>query len=403
MGAAHCFGRLTSCFDVKIDSQTDYCLGHHWNQTTIIMEVSRVAFTEGQNRAIRWQEDDANFSQGLRKTFLHLQLKGQIINHQYQHWAFPRRLILVIKDKYCYKIDGKQTCCSTKAISSSWDTHSHNIRSYLLIQWCSEHSPYTPGFAQKLNFLFINMSKPPTGNYHRHVTAVTRASSLWPFNTLRPRRNRRHFADDIFKCIFLNENVLNSIKISLKFISRGPINNIPSLVQIMAWRRPGDKPLSETMMVSLLMHICVTRPQWVNNGALWGFNIFMFIINEYSVKIVLKVALSLSGLELFRHPLWLGYLCYVVSIALDVCVCVPTGINVPYLLGCTLEMGSWPGGPRCGQSAPCLVSGLCMTTMVWWNQMTWVSWTESWGKGGRVCNVYHMPGAPFTNMEWLWS
>ena len=43
------------------------------------------------------------------------------------------------------------------------------------------------------------------------------------------------------------------------------IYNIPALVQIMAWRRPGDKPLSEPMMVSLLMHICVTRPQWVNH------------------------------------------------------------------------------------------------------------------------------------------
>ena len=43
----------------------------------------------------------------------------------------------------------------------------------------------------------------------------------------------------------------------------GPINNIPALVQIMAWRRPGDKPLSEPMMVRLLTHICVTWPQWV--------------------------------------------------------------------------------------------------------------------------------------------
>ena len=42
------------------------------------------------------------------------------------------------------------------------------------------------------------------------------------------------------------------------------INNIPSLVQIMAWRRPGDKPLSEPKMVNLLMQICVTWPQWVN-------------------------------------------------------------------------------------------------------------------------------------------
>ena len=79
-------------------------------------------------------------------------------------------------------------------------------------------------------------------------------------NTLRPRRNRCHFADDIFKCIFLNENVLNSIRISLKFIPKGPINNIPALVQIMAWHRPGDKPLSEPMMIISLTHICVTRP-----------------------------------------------------------------------------------------------------------------------------------------------
>ena len=83
------------------------------------------------------------------------------------------------------------------------------------------------------------------------------------FNTLRPRQNGRHFADDIFKCIFLNENISIAIDISLKFVPEGRINNIPALVQIMAWRRLGDKPLSEPMMVSLLTHKCVTRPQWV--------------------------------------------------------------------------------------------------------------------------------------------
>ena len=84
-------------------------------------------------------------------------------------------------------------------------------------------------------------------------------------NTLRPRQNGRHFADDTFKRIFMNENVGISILISLKFefVPKCLINNIPALVQIMAWRRPGDKPLSEPMMVNLLMYICVTRPQWV--------------------------------------------------------------------------------------------------------------------------------------------
>ena len=77
-------------------------------------------------------------------------------------------------------------------------------------------------------------------------------------------KNGRHFPDDIFKCIFFNENVWIFIKISLKFVPRGQINNIPEVVRIMAWRRPGDKPLSEPMMVNVLTHICVTRPQWVN-------------------------------------------------------------------------------------------------------------------------------------------
>ena len=83
------------------------------------------------------------------------------------------------------------------------------------------------------------------------------------FNTLRPRQNGRHFADDTFNRIFVNENVRISIEFSLKFVPKGPINNIPALFQIMAWRWPGDKPLSEPMMVTLLTHICVTRPQWV--------------------------------------------------------------------------------------------------------------------------------------------
>ena len=84
-------------------------------------------------------------------------------------------------------------------------------------------------------------------------------------NTLTPRQNGRHFTDDIIKCIFLNESVWISIKISLKCVPRGPIDNIPALVQIMAWRRLGDKSLSEPMMVRLPTHICVTRPQWVNH------------------------------------------------------------------------------------------------------------------------------------------
>ena len=103
-----------------------------------------------------------------------------------------------------------------------------------------------------------------TVSMHVFVLGAGLFSWVCLFNTLRPRQHGRHFADNTFKCIFLNENVIISIKISLKFVPKGPINNIPALVQIMAWRWPDDKPLSEAMMVSLLMHICVTWPQWVN-------------------------------------------------------------------------------------------------------------------------------------------
>ena len=99
----------------------------------------------------------------------------------------------------------------------------------------------------------------------RWCLCLSRLISHWTnefLNTLRARLNGRHFPDDIFEWIFLNENVWISINISLKFVPRGPINNIPTLVQVMAWRRPGDKPLSGPMMVSLPTHICVTRPHF---------------------------------------------------------------------------------------------------------------------------------------------
>ena len=117
-------------------------------------------------------------------------------------------------------------------------------------------------------------------------------------NTLRLRQSGRHFADAIFKCIFLNENVWISIGISLKFVPRGPINNIPALVQIMAWRRSVDKPLSEPMMSILLTHICVIRPLWVNssppsqNGYHFANDIFRCIFVNEKFCILIKISLK---------------------------------------------------------------------------------------------------------------
>ena len=85
------------------------------------------------------------------------------------------------------------------------------------------------------------------------------------------------------------------IEFSLKFVPKGSINNIPALVQVMAWHRPGDKPLSEPMMVSLLMHICVTWPQCVNClyvsisrsrmiFGLWSKRLNINLFNSYSTQ-----------------------------------------------------------------------------------------------------------------------
>ena len=72
---------------------------------------------------------------------------------------------------------------------------------------------------------------------------------------------RRHFQKHVIEWKYRNF----AFKFSVKFVPKVSNDNIPSLFQIMDWRRPGDKPLSETMMANLLTHIGVARPQWVNH------------------------------------------------------------------------------------------------------------------------------------------
>ena len=77
---------------------------------------------------------------------------------------------------------------------------------------------------------------------------VAQNCNVLKVNTLgRPRQNGCHFAYSIFKCIFLKENVWNLIRISLNFVPKGPINNVPAMGQTMAWHQIGVKPLSELM------------------------------------------------------------------------------------------------------------------------------------------------------------
>ena len=63
-----------------------------------------------------------------------------------------------------------------------------------------------------------------------------------------PGQNGRHFADDIFRCIFLNEKFCILILISLEFVPKGPIDDDSALVQVMAWHQTGNKSLPEPML-----------------------------------------------------------------------------------------------------------------------------------------------------------
>ena len=69
----------------------------------------------------------------------------------------------------------------------------------------------------------------PTYHCYKQQLCFTMFNYL---NTLRPRQNGRHFWDNIFKCIFLTANVWILLKISLRFVPKVWINNIPALVQL---------------------------------------------------------------------------------------------------------------------------------------------------------------------------
>ena len=109
------------------------------------------------------------------------------------------------------------------------------------------------------NVYYFIVFKASTFNFASMSYHIEAETKLMPFR-------RGHF-----QMHFLEWKCLKPIKISLKFVPRGPINNIPALVQIMAWCQPSDKPLSESMMVSVPTYVCVTRPQWIKEHFHFAF------------------------------------------------------------------------------------------------------------------------------------
>ena len=117
--------------------------------------------------------------------------------------------------------------------------------------------------------------------------------------------SRRHFQMHFleWKCINFDWNFTEGV----------PINNIPALVQIMAWRRLGDKPLSEPMMDSLLTHICVTRPQSVNRmdlrlGVRPAEGLDSFYWKKWSLNFTLLHKIPCTASCCVIHPLLKQYI-----------------------------------------------------------------------------------------------
>ena len=82
-------------------------------------------------------------------------------------------------------------------------------------------------------------------SWHTLIVFILLEYPMWDaplYNTLKPSQNGCHFPYDAFKCTFLNENVWIWSRFHW-FVSNGSINNIPALVQIVAWRRPGDSDM----------------------------------------------------------------------------------------------------------------------------------------------------------------
>ena len=111
-----------------------------------------------------------------------------------------------------------------------------------------------------------------------------------------------HWGRDKLAAIFqptfsiMTENVW--ILISLKFVLRGSINNIATLVETIAWHRP----LSESMMVSLLMHFCVTRLQWVilmQNGCFVRKPYSAYIFGEHKIQACVSTRQLINSLRFY--------------------------------------------------------------------------------------------------------
>ena len=89
--------------------------------------------------------------------------------------------------------------------------------------------------------------------HSQHTNPTARRSSILSVRTcyhaLSSKRNDRHFADDILKCVLMNITDFLLIKILIKFVPGS------SLVEVMGCRQFGVNPLPQPMMTEICDNI----------------------------------------------------------------------------------------------------------------------------------------------------
>ena len=123
--------------------------------------------------------------------------------------------------------------------------HGKQWQSFVVKPWFADVPATSPRRQGITSHIVVNWLCYPLTHWGRDkMTAISQTTLSIAFASMKMLKFRLNFHWSLF----------------LRF----PSTISQHLVQIMAWRRPGDKPLSEPMMFNLLTHICVTRPQWVN-------------------------------------------------------------------------------------------------------------------------------------------
>ena len=139
-----------------------------------------------------------------------------------------------------------------------WRYHCNVVSHWLgaYTKWSLQQLTKYSGYHRTANSWLKPYFKIPLAKWQAFCSGV---NLLKQFNTFRLRQNGRHFADDPFKCIFLNETLRILIKMSLNFVPKGPINNIPALVQILAFTDAYMRHSASMSKVVVAAHLVILK------------------------------------------------------------------------------------------------------------------------------------------------